>query len=180
MKGLRTVTIRSSRCLRDHGTTTVVTSLSGRGSVSAPEILTGKTSPEAAPRARKGLRRSSVRPRIQSLKRAGSVPASLATARVLSFDDELRRARSDAQRELRVPGHRPTRAAVTAFLAARFATAAGPHGSGYAATRTAHGVKWHFVCPKCRHARERLYQPLGWTTWACRWCSGIGRVRRDR
>src|SRR5262249_54339903 len=126
------------------------------------------------------------RRRIQSLRSAGSVSVSLATCAVLDFADELRQARGDAQRALRLPGHRPTRAAIAAFLASRFTEAAGAHGTGYAVTRTAtegranEGRRWHYRCGKCQRPVQRLYQPRGWTSWACAWCSGVGRPRFDR
>jgi len=95
------------------------------------------------------------------------------------FRDELRQAKRDAR--LLIGETRPTKTAIAECIAHHFETALGVHGGGYAAAPTGlGGVRWHYCCPQCGRRVQRLFRPLGWERWACRRCSGVGRIRTDR
>jgi hypothetical protein len=95
------------------------------------------------------------------------------------FRDELREAKRHARFIL--DETRPTKAAIATCIARRFETSLGVHGSGYAAAPTRFGgVRWHYCCPNCERRVQRLFRPLGWESWTCRRCCGVGRIRRDR
>src|SRR5262245_33861005 len=110
---------------------------------------------------------------------SGLVSIALNACESRGFDDELRQAKRNARRFLGEA--RPTKAASAEWLTRHFETAFGVHGGGYAAAPTGFGgVRWHYCCPRCQRRVQRLFRPLGWNDWACRRCSGVGRIRRDR
>jgi len=95
------------------------------------------------------------------------------------FRDELRQTKKDAR--ALVGEVRPTKAAIAACVARRFETSFGVHGGGYAAAPTRFGgVRRHYCCPQCDRRVQRLFRPLGWESWTCRRCCGVGRIRKDR
>jgi hypothetical protein len=40
--------------------------------------------------------------------------------------------------------------------------------------------RWHYLCPCCERRVQRLYRPTDADGCGCRWCAGVGRIRRDR
>jgi hypothetical protein len=108
------------------------------------------------------------------------VSVRLTTCDVLDFADELRELQSRA-RAMLGGEKRPKKSALSAYVAEQLTTSLGEHRAGYAAAPTAFGgQRWHYRCPGCEGRVQRLYKESGTDGWGCRWCAGVGRIRRDR
>jgi hypothetical protein len=106
------------------------------------------------------------------------VAVSLNACEWRDFHDELREVKKHVRSFL--DEARPTKGASAQCIARHFETAIGVHGGGYAPAPTGFGVRWHYRCGVCQGRTQQVFRPFWSERWACRRCSGVGRIRRDR